>query len=219
MALPKFERFLPLAGALAAVIFVVALVLTGDKPMVGDDGVAKVVTWFEDNETAAAVSGFGAGYVCLLLLMFGSALRAALRPADGTESGYANVAYAGTIAVALALALSGVLTLASVEAANDGNASAVGAVGFIDDFSWMPWVAGSAAMLLGTGFGALRTLVLPKWLAIVSIVLGVLCLLGPGGILVFFATPLWLLAVSVLLYRRQLAATPVSTPRDAVVTA
>jgi hypothetical protein len=219
MALPRFERFLPLAGALAAVIFVVAMVLTGDKPTVGDDGVAKVVAWFEDHETAAAVSGFGAGYVCLLLLMFGSALRAALRPADGTESGYANVAYAGTIVVALALALSGVLTLAGFEAADDGNASAVGAVGFIDDFAWMPWVAGSAAMLLGTGLGALRTLVLPKWLAIVSIVLGVLCLLGPGGILVFFATPLWLLAVSVLLYRRQAVATPAVTPRDTAVAA
>lgn len=219
MPLTRFERFLPLAGALAAVIYVVALVLTGDKPMVGDDGVADVVAWLKDHKTAAAISGFGAGYVCVLLLLFGSALRAALRPADGTESGYANVAYAGTIVVALAIALGGMLTLAGVEAADDGNAGAVGAIGFIEDFSWMPWVAGSAAMLLGTGLGALRTLVLPKWLAIVSIVLGVLCLLGPGGILVFFATPLWLLAVAVLLYRRQGAASPAVTPRSAAVTA
>jgi len=43
-------------------------------------------------------------------------------------------------------------------------------------------------------------------------VLGVLSLTGPTGIAVFFATPVWLIVTSALLYRRQ--TTLVTAPRS-----
>ena len=47
--------------------------------------------------------------------------------------------------------------------------------------SWLPFMAAAAVLLLSTGLGGLRTAVLPKWLSIVTVVLGVCCLGGPTG--------------------------------------
>ena len=66
-------------------------------------------------------------------------------------------------------------------------------------------MVGAAVLLLSTGLGGLRTAVLPKWLAIVTIVLGVCALLGPTGFLVWFAMPVWCIVVGVVLMRRQSA--------------
>ncbi|MFL6238909.1 MAG: hypothetical protein ACJ735_05375 [Actinomycetes bacterium] len=47
-----------------------------------------------------------------------------------------------------------------------------------------------------------QTAALPKWLAIVTIVLGVCNIAGPLGIAVFFATPFWLIITGIVLSRR-----------------
>ena len=77
------------------------------------------------------------------------------------------------------------------------------ALGFLDQFSWLPFAAGAAAMLVASGLGGLRTAALPRWLAIPSIALGVLCLVPFGVIAAFFVLPLWLMATGLVLYRRQ----------------
>lgn len=41
-----------------------------------------------------------------------------------------------------------------------------------------------------------------EWLSIVTIVLGVMCVLGPTGVAVWFATPVWLVVTAVDLLRR-----------------
>ena len=71
--------------------------------------------------------------------------------------------------------------------------------------TWLPFMVGAAVLLLSTGLGGLRTAVLPKWLAIVTIVLGVGALLGPTGFAVWFALPVWCIVVGVVLMRRQSA--------------
>jgi len=102
----------------------------------------------------------------------------------------------------------GWVTLSSVQAAHDGSNSAVVALGYLSSFGWIPWVASSATLFIAAGLGGLRTAALPKPLAIVTLVLGVLCLLGPTGIAVYFATPFWLIITGVVLYRRLGVTTP-----------
>jgi hypothetical protein len=49
----------------------------------------------------------------------------------------------------------------------------------------------------------LRHAVLPKWLGWLSLLIGIVLLIGPIGWAAFiFATPIWILIVSVLLYMR-----------------
>jgi hypothetical protein len=212
-----FERFLPLSGVLAAVAFATAM-LAISPPDITDDPRA-VFDYMADHDVAVHVAAAASGYFCVLMLMFSAGLRAALRSGEAGESSYSTVAFAGGVVVAVAIAITGLLELTATEAAKHGEPAVVTAVGYLGEYSWLPWTAGSAALLIATGLGGLRTLALPRWLAIVTLILGVLCLTGIGGIPVYLVTPLWLLVTAVALYRRQAAPAPgrvpVATPTTA----
>ena len=75
-------------------------------------------------------------------------------------------------------------------------------------------MVGLSAMMLATGLCALQAAVLPRWLAGISIVLGVVAVAGPGGYAAFFAFPFWVVAVGISLARRQ---APAETRRDTAV--
>jgi len=216
MPTSRFERVLPVCGVLAGLLFAAMTLLTWGAPSVGD-GSAEYVRWVTDHQGLASAAGFLDGYFCVVMLMFAAGLRQALRSGEPRESTYSSVAYAGAITVALAVAMQAWLALASIEAAGDGRAAVVTTLGYVDDFGWIPWVAGSAVLFLGTGLGGLRTATLPKALAVATIVLGVLCLLGPTGVAVFLLTPFWLVVTGVVLYRRVSAASvPAGTSGQAV---
>lgn len=64
--------------------------------------------------------------------------------------------------------------------------------------------AASAAFYLAVGLAGLHPTALPRWLAVVTLVMGVACLLGsagvgPAGIAVYLATPVWLIVTGIVL--------------------
>ena len=60
---------------------------------------------------------------------------------------------------------------------------------------------------------ALRYAALPKWLGWFSVLIGIVLLIGPIGWAAFiFATPIWILVVSVWLFMRTPPVEPGSTP-------
>jgi len=67
---------------------------------------------------------------------------------------------------------------------------------------FFPFIGGIALMLLATGVAGLRYGVLPKWLAIVTLVLGVVAV-SPIGFFVFIAALLWVAVVGVLLFQAE----------------
>jgi hypothetical protein len=207
MPTSRFERFLPLSGVLAGLFFAAMPILTIGAPSVTDSDPQAYARWVTDHQAVATISGFAAGYFCVLMLLFAAGLRQALRSGEPGESTYSSAAFAGGVTVAVAVALMGWVTLASTEAADKGNAAVVTTLGFLSDFGWIPWVAGSAVLFLAAGLGGLRTAALPRPLAVVTVVLGVLCLLGPTGIAAYLATPVWLIVTGIVLHRRLTAAT------------
>jgi len=209
MTTSRFERLLPLAGVLGGLVAVTATILTINEPSI-TDGEQKYVRWYSDHQAVETIAGFGAIYFCVLMLFFATAVRRALRSGERGSSAHANAAYAGCIAFGIGITLMAMVSFANVEAAHKHNEQAVISLGYLSDSTWLLFIAGLAAFYLATGLGALRTGILPKWLAIVTIVLGVLSLTGPTGIGVFFATPVWLIVAGILLYRRQAA--PASAP-------
>jgi hypothetical protein len=203
MTSTRFERLLPIAGVLAGALFATMGVLQMGMPSITDDDRQAMFRWLDEHSGQAQLSGAAAGYFCVTMLLFAVALRRALRSGEDGESTYSSVAFAGAVLVATAVALQGWVVLAAQEAAGHGNPAVVASLGFLSDFGWIPWVAGSAVMLLGAGLGGLRTAMLPRWLSVVTVVLAVLCLLGPTGVAVYFATPLWLVVTGVVLARPQ----------------
>jgi hypothetical protein len=212
MTTTRFEKFLAIAGILAGVVFVVINVHP-DPPGVGASAQSRI-DWFNDHEAITAISGFGAGYFAILVGFFAVGVRRLLRSGEAGESTYSSAALVGGVLIAAAATVDAVITLGTMEAADKNNGAAVSTFAFLDDFGWLPIMVGFGVFYLATGLGGLRTATLPKWLSIVTIILGVGAVAGPTGIAVFFATPLWLIVVGVLLLRRSTATTTVSLPRE-----
>lgn len=199
MALTTFERFLPVSGIVAGLLFAGSALATADQPSLDSKKPQPYVDWIVGHHTEIGVSALCAGYFAFFMLMFAAQLRASIRAGEAGESTYSSVAFAGGVAVAIAMAAMSMLELATVEA----DAASVKVLAFLNDFSWLPWAVGSGAMMLGTGLGALRTLALPKWLAVTTVVLGILSVTGPTGIGVYLVTPFWLVTVGIVLLLRQ----------------
>ena len=219
MTTSKFDRFLPISGIIAGVLFAAANIMT-DSPSLTASA-AKHIQWFEDHRVVNVISGVASGYFLVAMVLFAAGLRAALRAREGEGASYSTVAFAGGLLVAIFVLSNGMLNLLSVEAADNKAGDVLITLGYYGDLGWLPWAAASAVLFLGAGIGGLATKALPKWLSIVTIVLGVMSMTGPTGIAVFFATPLWLITAGIVLARRQRseAAVPVGARSAAYVTA
>ena len=215
----KFEKFLPIAGVLAGLLYIVFAVCGGSPPGTDKDAGTQV-DWYNAHQGRVLISVVAGGLFLVAMGFFATGIRQALRSGEPGESTYSSVAYAGALLVGVAITLSAWVSFASEEAAHKHQGAAVHTLAYMGDSSWLPWTAASAVMMLGAGLGGLRTAALPKWLAIVTIALGVLNIAGPGGIVVFFVTPFWLILTGLVLLRRVSSSSSVApTPTYAGVAA
>jgi hypothetical protein len=154
----------------------------------------------------------------LFLLWFASGLRERLRAAEGPNGRVANVAFGGAV-LCVALVWAGAFALAAVPAGISLGGEP--AVSNADVARFLPQM-GFGAILVGGMFGAIalidaasivaiRTGVLPRWLAYLGFVCTVALLFG-----VFFlpmiALPIWLIAAAVALLRGRPAETASAAP-------
>jgi hypothetical protein len=190
-----FERLLPYTGVLAGVLFVVTMMSTyADEA--GDPDAATII---HDHATQNTIAYLAMGLCCVALLFFAGAIRMALAP----SSGHATVAFGAAVLVAASKAIDSMLMKAGLDAAEREDLRALDTLSYIGAASWLPWVAASVAFYLAVGLGGLATGALPRWLSIVTVVLGVACLVGPAGIAVYMATPVWFVVTGIVLVRRQ----------------
>jgi hypothetical protein len=206
MSVSKFDRFLPIAGVLTGLLFVAVNILTWGSPD-STDG-KELAAWGSAHETRVMLAGFGMAYIAVLMAFFAVALRGAIRSGEADESTYSSVAFAGGLMVATASALWAYTSLTTLSAINDDDAAAVSTMAHFSSLSWLPWLIGSAVLFLSVGIGALRTAALPRWLAVVTIALGVLSLTGVGGIAVYLASPVWFVVTGIVLHQRLSTGTP-----------
>lgn len=207
MQIDGFRRFLPYTGILAAIAMIAALVLSGTSP---DDGssAAEFLDYYADGDQTAGVLAnvVFSGLFAVFTLFFVTELRATLRSGEAGESIYSTLALAGGITISLGISTMGMISMAAFSAGDAGFEAATIALGMLAAYAFVPWMVGGAALFLATGIGGLKTATLPKWISWVSIVMGALCF-TPGGIAVFLFQPIWLVAMAIVLIRRQSAPT------------
>ena len=157
------------------------------------------------------------------LLCFATAVRSLLRSGEGRESTYSSVAFGGWLVVVAGLSQMLVWNWGLINGAADASDdSAVRTLGYVSFFGWAGMGIGLAAAFLAMGLGGIRTAALPRWFAILTLVLGVLGALGdagipPGGLVNYVLLPFWLIAASIIVARStKRAADPT---RQALVTA
>jgi hypothetical protein len=197
------ERYSPLAGVGAVVLWVVGTFLLekDDRPEGKDT--AELVAWVEQNDTAilagAIVFAFG---VLFFLWMLGS-LRSTLAAAEGGTGWLASVAFGSGVATSVCLMA---LYLPHAQAAFDHtniSDTSVDALVHMGDSFFAAVELFSIPLLLATALASLRHGPLPRWFAWVTLALALIMAVPPIGWLgVFIGLPIWVLLVSVLLYRR-----------------
>ena len=197
----RFDRFLTLAGALAGLIFFVALILLWNDPA-SETGPAETFSFWQDNRGQhQIVALLVAPLIAFLLLFFGAGLQRRL--AEGNrDAGHGAVAFGGALLGAMTFAVVGMLEGAMTNAAHEGARETVYTLNQFHSYDWLAWNAAFAAMLLATGLGARRNGMLPTPVAWATIVIGA-SLLTPLGFFGFILVPVWLIVVGVWLSRRR----------------
>ncbi len=199
----RFDRFLPLAGVLAGLLFLAGLVLNRTDPS-SETGPVETFAYWQDNHGQHQIVGLLiAPLVAFLLLFFGAGLKRRLESGSGS-SGHGSVAFGGALLAAATFVLVGMLEAAMTNAAHEGQRQAVYTLNQLHSYDWLGWNAAFAALLLATGLGARRNRMLPAPLAWATIVIGA-SLLTPVGFLGFILLPVWLIVVGVLLSRGRTA--------------
>jgi hypothetical protein len=196
----RFDRFLPLAGVLAGLLFFVGLVLLRDDPP-SESAVADTFAYWQNNRGQHQIIALLlTPLMAFLLVFFGAGLRRRLE--RGADSGHGTVALGGALLAAATFGLVGMLEAAMTNAAHEGNRQAVYTLNQLHSYDWLGWNAAFAAVLLSTGLGARRNRMLPAPLAWVTILIGA-SLLTPLGFFGFILLPLWLIVVGLWLSRGQ----------------
>ncbi len=215
MPTDRFDRFLPLAGVLAGLMFLAGLVLLRDDPP-SESAVAETFAYWQDNQGQhQIIAMILVPLIAFLLIFFGSGLRRRLDHGGG-GSGHGSVAFGGAILAAAMFSVVGMLEAAMTNAADDGQRQAVYTLNQFHSYDWLGWNAAFAAMLLATGLGARRNGMLPAPLAWATIVIGA-SLLTPIGFFGFVLLPLWLIVVGIWLARHDSPAAPAPAAPGAVL--
>jgi hypothetical protein len=196
----RFDRFLPLAGVLAGLLFFVGLALLWDDPA-SEAGPAETFAYWQDDRVQHQIVALLVGpLVAFLLLLFGAGLRRRLGQGNG-DAGHGLVAFGGALLAASTFTLVAMLEAAMTNAAHEGERETVYTLNQLHSYDWLGWNVAFAAMLLATGLGARRNGMLPAALAWATIVIGA-SLLTPLGLFGFFLVPLWLIVVGLILTRQ-----------------
>ena len=200
-----WERWAPLAGAAAVVLWVVAFLIGApDSPDFQNATGDEWRTYATENEPQIFSSRWLFLLGLLLFLLFLGTLRASLRAAEGEPAPWSAAAFGSGIATAALLIANATPLIVAALAGDALDAGAAQALGLAETAFFIGAEIAAAALLVATGLVAVRTRILPAWLAWASFAVAVWLLILPigwAGLLVGF--PLWVLLVSVLLWRER----------------
>lgn len=207
MIAKRFDRFLPLAGVVAGLLFLVSFIVDRNDPS-NETGPAKTLAYWQDNRGMHQIVALVLlPLVAFLLLFFGAGLKRQLEESGNGRHG--SVAYGGVLVGAAAFALVGMLEAAMTNAAHDGQRQAVYTLNQFHSYDWLAWNPAFAAVLLAAGLGVRGRGVLPTPVVWATLGIGA-SLITPLGFFGFVLVPVWLIVVGIMLFR-QTPASPAPT--------
>lgn len=211
MPLSKFEKIAPWTGAVAGLAWIGQGFLFHEDT---EDYPGRATTSMIRNHLALNYGGVACLVVMgIAVVFFATALRSQLRSGEAREATYSNIAYGGLLLMAAGLSQMVMWNWALINGAADAkDDAALHTLSFVGYFGFAGMGIGIATTFLATGLAGMANSVLPRWFAIVTLVLGVLSALGdagipPGGLVNYLLLPFWLIGAAIVVARRQKAAT------------
>lgn len=210
MPLSTFERVLPWTGAVAGLAWIGQSFLFHDST---EDKPGMATTSVIHDHLALNYAGVACLVVMgIALVFFATALRGHLRSGEAREATYSTIVYGGLLVVAAGLSQMVMWNWGLINGAADAkDDAALHTLSFVGYFGFAGMGIGIATTFLAAGLAGIANAVLPRWFAIVTLVLGVLSALGaaglpPGGLVNYLLLPFWLIGAAVIVARRQQAA-------------
>jgi hypothetical protein len=205
MPLNTFERLLPWSGAVAGLCWIGQATLQKTSPQ--DVPGAATTQVIHDHLGLNYASQGCLVLMGIALLFFATGVRSLLRSGEASEATYSNVAYGGWVVVVAGLSQMVTWNWGLINGAADAeDDAALRSLSYVSYFGWAGMGIGLAAAFVAMGLGGIRSSVLPRWFAILTIVLGVLGALGdagipPGGLVNYLLLPFWLITASFVVAR------------------
>ncbi len=194
------KQLLPLSGVASVLLIVASFIVVGEPPDLNAPA-DEVVSFYAENDSSlqwgAALLALGAFFFMLFATTIASLLRR--DPARGGVA--AHFSFAGGILFAVGATIFAGLSFTAGDAVADVGPATLQTLHVLEMDMFFTVAVGTAAFLLGSGVGALKSGVLPSWLAWAAIVIGVLAI-TPLGFFGFLALGVWTLIASVMLAMR-----------------
>jgi hypothetical protein len=197
------ERWSPLAGVVAVLLWIIGIVIAGDIEN-KDTGREILAQYNSDGNQILA-----AGLIWLIgtafFIWFLGSLRSRLAAAEGPNQHFSAIAFAGGIVASVFLMLIPTANMVGVDQKEDLDASAALAINKIGDIFWIGLLYTAPVLLAATAVVALRTgAVLPRWLAWITLLMAIVMLVPVvGWAVISFAFPIWILLVVWLMWRPE----------------
>jgi hypothetical protein len=229
----KWERYSALGGAVLFIVLVIAsIVIPGSTPMASDSA-AKILKYFRDHKDSIELAAFIGGLAAIPILWWAGSLWARLSRAERGQPRLALIAVLGLVVGGAGQLVSSAI-LSSVALRLDG----VGANGarFFFVLAMAAAAAGSvglAVLVLATSVLVFRTGVFPRWVGWLGVIDAIAFLVASYavattsdtiaaiGFASFILWAIWLLAVSVIIFRGvgtpATSTPPVHTPEPQTI--
>lgn len=217
----RWDRYATLTGAAAAVLWVVAMFVREGMTNTVEASAAepeRVLGWFQGDTAGILVSAllfFGAA---LLFLWFMASVRIAAIAAEGTAGRLTALIFGNGLATAVLFFAFVAPDIAGAIAASEDRltAESAHALSIVGTGFFVAAEFTLAALFIASALLSFRRTFLPRWLAWTNVVLAVLLFIPPiGWAVVVVLFPLWLVVLSVLLYRQTEETAPPGEPAAA----
>lgn len=195
-------RLAPLMGAAFFVLAITGFVISGEPPD-AKEPVPKVVDFYVHNDSTVMLGAAISIIAGTCLVFFAAHLRTVLRAGEEKESLLPQVAFAGGVIVAIAVAVDRTMLFAVAATANDIDPLGVQALNALYGNDFLPFALGMQVLLLAAGVSVIRTRALPRWLGWVAVMLAVVAV-SPLGLATVVGGGLWILAASIVMGVRGL---------------
>jgi hypothetical protein len=207
----RWERFAPLTGIVAVVLWVLGVIIEESTGYSDKDTPEEILAVFQEDTNTLIAGDIIFAFGAVFFIWFLGSLRAALYSAEGGIGRLSSIAYGSGMLAALCLLLQVAPTVQGAFDEEDLSADTAQSLQAVGEAFFGGTELTLIAMFAAAGLVTLRTGVLPVWLGWVSLAIALLLAIIPiGWAGVVWAFPLWTIVTSVLLYLRGV---PAPAPR------
>ena len=194
------SALMPLTGVLFVVLTVVSFVVGGETPD-ADAPAREVVDYWTDHEGENMIGSVIEALAAVTLLFFAATLRRTLKGwAD--HSILPLVAYAGGIVAAAGIGVDASIRFAAADVAGDVDPAVLQTFSAMWANFFFPIVVGLASLIVATSLAGWRARALPMWITSIGLLIFI-AFFTPAGFVAFLVGGVWIIVLSVLLWRRE----------------